>query len=594
MSIQNEIDRIAGAKTTLGNYLQQNGVAVPQGAMLDTMALLLADVIEKQDKITASGILKGDGAGGVSAAAPGTDYLTEAPVTSVNGKVGAVEIRAVDVGVVSTANVTQTLGSSATKVPSEKAVSDALSSIDGLSIRGGINSIGSSLESVAINPAVNGLGFARMNGATVKIFYDGYEMPVDVESIDNLFDGKFGTYINFTDIQGDFEWNSTKTYPKGAYVTAPSTGRWYKAAKESTNAPPVGDTTGAWEFAGLASSGSYAKYLNLEGVTIEIDITFTQSIRYENSLSLYWRANGQNPQYLKVEKYDSNAGWFEVYENASVRRGDTINNIWMGVDPDGAGTQKRLRITFRAQTGAAWCALTQVAITGIRGGIEGTLLNRGGDTMFGDISPYKAGAASLGTVGAPWKEVHAQSLYGNASDAHADFSTASTRANIATGEKLSIIFGKIAKWFNDLGSLAFKSKVAKSDLSDEIQSSLDKADTALQEAPVTSVNGKTGTVTIAEGTPVTQYSGTLMANSWAEDAYGYQAQTITITGLKASYAVDPQWDVALSGTDPDADAALLEGFALIHNYKTGANSLTAQCIGSAPTVNIPVKVVVFG
>ena len=91
-----------------------------------------------------------------------------------------------------------------------------------------------------------------------------------------------------------------------------------------------------------------------------------------------------------------------------------------------------------------------------------------------------------------------------------------------------------------------------------------------------------------------QYTGTLLASGWSEDSHGYQAQTITITGLKASYDVDPQWDVALSGTDPDADAALLEGFALIHNYKTGANSLTAQCIGKAPTVNIPVKVVVFG
>lgn len=91
-----------------------------------------------------------------------------------------------------------------------------------------------------------------------------------------------------------------------------------------------------------------------------------------------------------------------------------------------------------------------------------------------------------------------------------------------------------------------------------------------------------------------QYTGTLLASGWAADSHGYQAQTITITGLKASYAIDPQWDVALSGTDPDADAALLEGFALIHNYKTGANSLTAQCIGKAPTVNVPVKVVVFG
>ena len=95
MSIQSEIDRIAGAKTTLGNYLQQNGVAVPSDATLDEMALQLADVIEKQNKITAAGILKGDGAGGVSAAVPGTDYLTEAPVTSVNGKTGAVTVREV-------------------------------------------------------------------------------------------------------------------------------------------------------------------------------------------------------------------------------------------------------------------------------------------------------------------------------------------------------------------------------------------------------------------------------------------------------------------------------------------------------------------
>lgn len=99
---------------------------------------------------------------------------------------------------------------------------------------------------------------------------------------------------------------------------------------------------------------------------------------------------------------------------------------------------------------------------------------------------------------------------------------------------------------------------------------------------------------VYEPMTIKQYTGTLLSTGWAADSYGYQAQTITITGLQASYDVDPQWDVVLSGTDPDADAALLEGFALIHNYKTGTNSLTAQCIGSAPSVNIPIKVVVFG
>lgn len=54
-------------------------------------AAALVDLSGKQNKITAAGILKGDGAGGVSTATPGTDYLTEAPVTSVNGATGEVK-----------------------------------------------------------------------------------------------------------------------------------------------------------------------------------------------------------------------------------------------------------------------------------------------------------------------------------------------------------------------------------------------------------------------------------------------------------------------------------------------------------------------
>lgn len=61
---------------------------------------------------------------------------------------------------------------------------------------------------------------------------------------------------------------------------------------------------------------------------------------------------------------------------------------------------------------------------------------------------------------------------GNGSNVTAAFTAASTRANIATGEKLSVLFGKIAKWFADLGSLAFKSTVAKSDLANDVKSDL--------------------------------------------------------------------------------------------------------------------------
>lgn len=86
---------------------------------------------------------------------------------------------------------------------------------------------------------------------------------------------------------------------------------------------------------------------------------------------------------------------------------------------------------------------------------------------------------------------------GDGSNVTAAFTATSTRTNIATGEKLSVLFGKIAKWFSDLGSLAFKSTVEKSDLASDVQTSLGKADSALQSAPVTSVNGKTGAVTVS-------------------------------------------------------------------------------------------------
>ena len=85
---------------------------------------------------------------------------------------------------------------------------------------------------------------------------------------------------------------------------------------------------------------------------------------------------------------------------------------------------------------------------------------------------------------------------GDGSNVTAAFTAASTRINIATGEKLSILLGKIAKWLGDLKALAFKDKVAKTDLAEDVQQSLDKADSALQSAPVTSVNGKTGAVTV--------------------------------------------------------------------------------------------------
>ena len=79
---------------------------------------------------------------------------------------------------------------------------------------------------------------------------------------------------------------------------------------------------------------------------------------------------------------------------------------------------------------------------------------------------------------------------GDGSNVTAAFTKASSRTNIATGEKLSVLFGKIAKWLADLGSLAFKSTVAKSDLAADVQTSLGKADTAITVTVNDADNGK--------------------------------------------------------------------------------------------------------
>jgi hypothetical protein len=97
-----------------------------------------------------------------------------------------------------------------------------------------------------------------------------------------------------------------------------------------------------------------------------------------------------------------------------------------------------------------------------------------------DATPTQGSANPVQSGGVYSALVNKLDKTGDGSNVTAAFTAASTRANVATGEKLSVLLGKIAKWFADLGSLAFKSTVAKSDLASDVQTSLGKADSALQ------------------------------------------------------------------------------------------------------------------
>lgn len=436
--------------------------------------------------------------------------------------------------------------------------------IQAVRLRGGINSVINNKSAVSINPAVNGAGFLRYNGGNVQIFYDGYLMPFSNEDIDKLFDGKSGTYINFgvgptnANQEGVCRWNEATQYPQNArvmYQTASGVFRWYKALKESQGVIPEGDSTGAWTDTSVSNSPSRMDVRNLE---ISIVIDSRSSFKYENGVSLYWRANGQNCGYYKVEIYDSVADQYVLQgERDNIPTDEVVNTQYMNEGKIN-GTGKRARIIFRSQPDNAggWFSVTQIAFTGIIGGIDGTLLNRGGGTMYGDLLPYATGGASLGTSAAPWKEVRAKALYGNASDATSSFSVASDRSNIASGEKLSALFGKITKWFADLKALAFKDVVSTSDLDSSVQAMLAAGEVKMREV-------------------------TLMEYDWDSDT---KQQTVNVPGILTQ---STKQRVICSPVDESYDSAWNSCYVQCVDH--GADSLTFQC-DEIPTVSVEVFV----
>lgn len=234
-------------------------------------------------------------------------------------------------------------------------------------------------------------------------------------------------------------------------------------------------------------------------------------------------------------------------------------------------------------------------------------------------------AASSAQIAASRAQTVAESKLsstGNARSLVCDISVYSQRKNLVAGEKLSSMFGKIYRYFADLKALAFKASVEKADLAEDVQTSLGKADTAMQSYTETDptvpewakaekkptytasevgavptsrkVNGKALSADITLGAV---YTATLTAAGWATSG-AWKTQTVSVTGLKASYNAAPFVDVSLSGTDAAADAELAAawlGISASAIANTAANSLTVKFPATVdtPTVNIPIRVTTY-
>lgn len=284
--------------------------------------------------------------------------------------------------------------------------------LDASALVGGINSIINNDFAVSINPAINGAGFNVHRGGSVKIYFGEYEMPITDSAAEFLFDGSSGTCVNFPQPVGWVDipkimWDESKKYPTGAYVGTKENGNseiiWYKSQKENIGINPLGDSSGTW------IREKNGKSIDLTGAYVTIEVTFPNKITYENGVSLYWRARAQNAKYIKIEKYGATKGW-RMLKEKNFEPEKLVNTFYVGFDNDDTSGDTKIKITL-SPFNYKWCALTQLAVTGLSGGIEGTLLSRGGGSMYGNIIPYKSGGADLGGWGARFGSVFANKLY---------------------------------------------------------------------------------------------------------------------------------------------------------------------------------------
>lgn len=108
------------------------------------------------------------------------------------------------------------------------------------------------------------------------------------------------------------------------------------------------------------------------------------------------------------------------------------------------------------------------------------------------------------------------------------------------------------------------------------------------------INGKSLASDITLGA---MYSATLTASGWTTSG-AWKTQTVSVTGLKATYNAAPFVDVTLTGTDAAGDAELAAAWLGISETliaDTAANSITVKFPATVdtPTANIPITITTY-
>lgn len=153
------------------------------------------------------------------------------------------------------------------------------------------------------------------------------------------------------------------------------------------------------------------------------------------------------------------------------------------------------------------------------------------------------------------------------------FVAAGERANIATGETIAVMLGKIAKFFTDLKGLAFKDKVAMADFNTDVTEKFSSIDTA--------ISGKQSTITGAATSIVTD---------------NLTADRVLVSDVSGKVAVSNVDKATLEGMSGRIDtlAGQIDNIPK-YNYLTGVTATVADAnISNQTEIDNVVKPIIAG
>ena len=313
-------------------------------------------------------------------------------------------------------------------------------------VKNGINSIINSDDSISVNPSINGMGYAIHRGGSGCVKFDGFELPIYQDSIEYLFDGKSSTYLRFESIQDycdikQIAWNSTKQYKKGDFVVLLNNGNinsylLFKALSDNTGKNPL-ENPSIWYDNYRDSTNTYAGTAILRKILIQVEVVLPKIADWETGYSIYFRSAGQTVRDLLVEAGDINKENWQTEGRISGVCGPVVTIF---PNKNMSGKKRSIRLSFyNRNDNTEWTAITQIAITGLVGGLEGTVLNKGGGELYGNVYPHQSNVINLGDSSHKWNAVYANNFKGNADTAtkatsatKADSATTATTANKAT------------------------------------------------------------------------------------------------------------------------------------------------------------------